>query len=262
MSARPLPYSDASSMTNTLVALRSSLMYFAAAGPCEASLPRARKKVFQPFLASAGLVADGGDRGQAGLVERRVGRLGLTGEGRADDADDGLVVDRLLGQCRGLGLGSPWESKCLSVTLQSLCFSLYCSTARSTPFLMLMPRLAASPVSAPKKPICRSHFVAAGAAAGRGVAALGATTGQGQCSDHDRRAVLDERTHVLLLMPPMTPRTRRRPPPVGGTVGTLDREVWPTAPPSGEWCPCRDQTGLPRAAVAPVSRRTCGPACP
>ena len=34
-------------------------MYFAAAGPCEASLPSTRKKVFQPLVDSAGLVADG-----------------------------------------------------------------------------------------------------------------------------------------------------------------------------------------------------------
>ena len=34
-------------------------MYFAAAGPWVASLPRARKKVFQPLSASFGLVADG-----------------------------------------------------------------------------------------------------------------------------------------------------------------------------------------------------------
>ena len=102
MSARPLPYSDASSMTNAFVALRVSLMYLAAAGPCVASLPRARKKVFQPLSASFGLVADGVMVDEAGLVERRVGGLGLTGERGADDADDLLVVDGLLGQGRGL----------------------------------------------------------------------------------------------------------------------------------------------------------------
>src|SRR3954467_10694636 len=59
MSARPLPYSDASSMTKVFVDLTVSLMYLAAAGPCVASLPRARKKVFQPLSASFGLVADG-----------------------------------------------------------------------------------------------------------------------------------------------------------------------------------------------------------
>ena len=93
-------------------------MYFAAAGPCVASLPRARKKVFQPLSASVGLVADGVMVDEAGLVERRVGGLGLTGEGRADDADDRLVVDGLLGQA-GACVGSPCESKFSSVTLQS-----------------------------------------------------------------------------------------------------------------------------------------------
>ena len=83
-------------------ALSVSLMYLAAAGPWVASLPRARKKVFQPLSASFGLVADGVMVDEAGLVERRVGGLGLTGEGGADDADDLLVVDGLLGQRRRL----------------------------------------------------------------------------------------------------------------------------------------------------------------
>ena len=59
MVARPAPYSDASSITNTLVLPRVSEMYLAAAGPWVASLPSIRKNVSQPFEARSGLVAEG-----------------------------------------------------------------------------------------------------------------------------------------------------------------------------------------------------------
>src|SRR5437899_2143936 len=57
--AKPVPYSESSWTTQTLLALRFSVANFAAAGPCWLSLPSARKKVFHPFLARFGLVADG-----------------------------------------------------------------------------------------------------------------------------------------------------------------------------------------------------------
>ena len=46
-------------MTQTFLAASLPVRNFAAAGPCTASLPSARKKVFQPFVVRPGLVADG-----------------------------------------------------------------------------------------------------------------------------------------------------------------------------------------------------------
>ena len=92
-------------MTNTLVALRMSLMYFAAAGPCVASLPRTRWKVFQPFSDSAGLVAE------AVMVVRpalsKIGSAALDSPEKAGPTMPTTVLSSigLLGQCRGLGLG-------------------------------------------------------------------------------------------------------------------------------------------------------------
>src|SRR5215471_5608612 len=60
----------------------------------------------------------------------------------------------------GAWAGSPWESYSLSVTLQSGLLLFHWSMASSAPLRMLMPRLAESPVSAPKYPICMfdGHF--------------------------------------------------------------------------------------------------------
>jgi hypothetical protein len=54
-----MPYVVSSEITQTLLALSVAVRNFAGAGPCTASLPVPRKKVFQPFSDSGGLVADG-----------------------------------------------------------------------------------------------------------------------------------------------------------------------------------------------------------
>src|SRR6516225_5528598 len=58
MSARPFPYSDASSMTAAFFTCNVSSMYEATAGPCASSLATARWKMVQPFVDSDGFVAD------------------------------------------------------------------------------------------------------------------------------------------------------------------------------------------------------------
>src|SRR6476469_2231755 len=156
MSARPLPYSEESSTTKTFLAFTTSWMYFAAAGPWVASLPSMRKKVFQPCCESVGLVADG-----VMVVRPALAKIGSAALDSPENAGPTMPMTflSLTAFCASAGAcaGSPWLSKVSRVTLQLACFSLYCFTARSAPFLMLMPRLAASPVSAPKKPILRSQ---------------------------------------------------------------------------------------------------------
>src|SRR5690348_11194194 len=156
MSARPLPYSEESSMTNALGALRTSLMYFAAAGPWVASLPRMRWKVFQPFSDRAGLVAEA-----EMMLRPAFSKIGSAALDSPEKAGPTMPTSFLsvTAFCASPGAiaGSPWLSNEVSVTLQSAFFSLYWLTASSAPFLMLMPRFAASPVRAPKKPILRSH---------------------------------------------------------------------------------------------------------
>ncbi len=66
-------------------------------GPCTASLDRPRKNVFHPCSDSEGLVAAGVEGDEASLIEHGSGRLCLTGPGRADQSDDGRVVDDLRG---------------------------------------------------------------------------------------------------------------------------------------------------------------------
>ena len=115
-----------------------------------------RWKVFQPFSDSAGLVAE------AVMVLRpalsKIGSAALDSPEKAGPTmPTSFLSVTAFWASPGAMDGSPWLSNEVSVTLQSAFFSLYCVTASSAPFLMLMPRLAASPVRAPKKPILRSH---------------------------------------------------------------------------------------------------------
>ncbi len=102
MSARPLPYSDASSTTKTFGAFKTSLMYLAAAGPWVFVVTEDAVEGLPAVLGERRVGRRRGDGDQAGLVEQRVRRLRLTRERRADDAEHVLVVDRLLGETRRL----------------------------------------------------------------------------------------------------------------------------------------------------------------
>ena len=59
-------------------------MYFAARGALRRVVAEDAVKVFQPFLASAGLVAEGVIDGRPASLNPGLPCLGLTGEGRAD----------------------------------------------------------------------------------------------------------------------------------------------------------------------------------
>src|SRR5215213_5494052 len=152
------PSSLTPSPTTTFLADSTVWMYLAAAGPCDASLPSTRKKVFQPFWASAGLVADG-------VIETRPASLNfgsaalLSPEKAGPTSPMTVLSSTAFCASEDACAGSPWVSKSLSLTWQLEFFALYWSTASLAPFLMFWPRFAASPVSAPKKPICRSQFL-------------------------------------------------------------------------------------------------------
>ena len=89
-------------MTATLVGLRVSWKYRAMPAPWVASVANRRWNVSQPFFDRSTLVAEGVMVGEAGGREGGSGVLRLTGEGRADHADDIGLVDELLGEARGL----------------------------------------------------------------------------------------------------------------------------------------------------------------
>ena len=158
-------------------------MYFAAAGPWVASLPRMRWKVFQPFSDSAGLVAEA-----VMMLRPAFSKIGSAALDSPEKAGPTMPTSFLsvtaFWASPGAMDGSPWLSKEVSVTLQSAFFSLYWLTASSAPFLMLMPRLAASPVSAPKKPILRSHALPPAAVPAAG----GATAGSSARAQRPRAA--------------------------------------------------------------------------
>src|SRR5215212_4225314 len=124
MSARPLPYSDASSTTTTFLAWSTDWMYLAAAGPCDASLPRTRKKVFQPFFASAGLVADGVM--ETSPASANLGSAALLSPENAGPTSPMTVLSSTaFWASEDAWAGSPWESNSLSLTWQSACWALY-----------------------------------------------------------------------------------------------------------------------------------------
>ena len=102
MSARPLPYSDASSMTKTLRRLDGVLDVLRGGGTLGGVVAENAEEGLPAVVGELRVGGRRRDRDEAGLVERRVGGLGLTGESGADDADDLLVVDGLLGQGRSL----------------------------------------------------------------------------------------------------------------------------------------------------------------
>src|SRR4051794_38085816 len=158
MSASPLPYSEASSTTTTFLADSTDWMYLAAAGPCEASLPSTRKKVFQPLLASAGLVADGVMATRPASLN--LGSAALLSPEKAGPTSPMTVLSSTaFCASEDACAGSPWVSNSLSLTWQLAFLVLYWSIASLAPFLMFWPRLAASPVRAPKKPICRLQLL-------------------------------------------------------------------------------------------------------
>ncbi len=110
-------------------------MYFAAAGPCVASLPSARKKVFQPLSARVGLVAEGV------IVTRPAslnsGSAALDSPEKAGPTMPTMVLSSMAVFARpGACVGSPWESKFARVTLQLAFLSLYWLRASLTPFWM------------------------------------------------------------------------------------------------------------------------------
>ena len=151
MSARPLPYSDASSRTPTFI-FPSAVILDARPGPCLSSPASARWKIFQPFFERSALVADGVMIGRPASSN-----LPLTAFDSPENA--GPTIPRTpasaiaLSASAGAWSGSPCESYASMPTWQSAFASLNSATARSRPFLMLTPRLPASPVSAPKNAI-------------------------------------------------------------------------------------------------------------
>ena len=89
-----------------------------------------------------------------------------------------------------------------------------------------MPRLAFGPVSAPNMPILASHFALLLPPLEAVPPPLVPHGGQGECSDHDRRAVLDDEN--ARIPPDATDGAAHVDaglPPSGGSVGTLDREA-------------------------------------
>src|SRR4051812_734838 len=159
-SARPLPYSEASSTTKTFFDASTFLMYRAAPGPCEASLPSARWKVLSPCCASFGFVADAVRMTTPALL-----RIGLATLDSPEKA--GPTTPRILASCTTeearpeACAGSPAESFSTRATLQSAFCLLYWSRASLAPSRMLMPSWALPPVSAPKNAILLSQFDAA-----------------------------------------------------------------------------------------------------
>src|SRR5689334_16507914 len=158
MSARPLPYSDLSSTTPTVFGLIVFWIYAASPGPCDASLPSARWNVFQPFLARFGFVAEGVIVGRPASLKSGSATFDSPENAGPTMATIALSSMACLANC-GAWSALPWLSSFSSDTWQPAFLALKRSIASLTPCSMLMPRLAALPVSAPKKAILRpEHF--------------------------------------------------------------------------------------------------------
>ena len=99
-------------------------MYFAAAGPWVASLPRMRWKVFQPFSDSAGLVAEAVMMLRPALS--KIGSAALDSPEKAGPTMPTSFLSVTAFWARpGAIDGSPWLSNEVSETLQSAFFALY-----------------------------------------------------------------------------------------------------------------------------------------
>ena len=168
-------------------------MYFAAAGPWVASLPSARKKVFQPFSASVGLVAEGVI--VARPASSNSGSAALDSPEKAGPTMPTMVLSSMAffarpGALRRVTLGVEVRERDLAVRVLLVVLvdgqldavldvdaevGVVAGQRAEEADLEVALRLLPPPDAV--------------------AAALGATAGQGQCSDHDRCAVLDERTH-------------------------------------------------------------------
>ena len=119
-----------------------------------------RWKVSQPFSDSVGLVADAVIVGSP--PSAKIGPAVSDSPEKAGPTTPMTVSSPIACVARPVAwLGSPAESYSSRSTWQSAFSSLNWSTASSTPLRMLMPRLAAAPVRAPKKPIATSSQVPA-----------------------------------------------------------------------------------------------------
>lgn len=135
-------------MTQTFLAPSGPSMNLAAAGPWEASLPNARKKVFHPFLVRLGLVADGVMVTSPAELNAAPTALDSPEKGRPTTP---MMSFSLMAWVTTPGAlsGEPSESNCLKPTWQPELALLCWLTASCAPLRMAWPSAAFAPLIVP-----------------------------------------------------------------------------------------------------------------